>query len=135
MSDVVAKVRSELEERLRELEQYVREHAQIKEALDKLAGAVSRRGRARPAVAVARATTDAPARQGRAPTAARRGRPRKGRPSRGDQFLEIVRANPGIKVTDAAKQMGIAPNYLYRVRNDLLKAGMIKKQGQGFAAK
>jgi hypothetical protein len=31
--------------------------------------------------------------------------------------------------------MGIGPNYLYRVRNDLLKAGKIKKQGQGFAVK
>jgi hypothetical protein len=134
MSDVVAKVRSELEKRLRELETHVREHAQIKEALDKLGGMASPRGRARGGAAVARANAEA-ATQRRRRTTAGRGRPRKGQPTRSDQFLEILRANPGITISDAARQMGIGPNYLYRVRNDLLKADKIKKQGQGFAVK
>jgi hypothetical protein len=134
MSDVVTRVRSELEKRLRELEPHVKEHAQIKEALAKLADTVSPRGRTRPDAPVAHATTEAPTRRRRA-AATRRGRPQKGQPSRSDQFLEVVRANPGIKISEAAKQMGIGPNYLYRVRNDLLKTGKIKKQGQGLAIK
>jgi hypothetical protein len=133
VSDVITNVRTQLEKRLRELEPHVHEHAQIKEALGKLANTVSPGGRTRPGAAVAAATADVPTRQRR--TTAPRGRPRKGQPSRSDQFLDVVRANPGIKISDAAKQMGLGPNYLYRVRNDLLKAGKIKKEGQGFAIK
>jgi hypothetical protein len=133
MSNIITSVRSELEKRLRELEPYVKEHSQIKDALERLASAVSPDGRSRPRAAVARAAKVAPARP--MATAARRGRLRKGQPTRTEQFLEVVKANPGIRISDAAKQMGAAPNYVYRIRNDLLKAGTIKKQGQGFAVK
>jgi hypothetical protein len=112
----------------------VQEHAHVKEALGKLANTVSPRARTGNGAAVASATAELPTRKPRT-TTPRRGRPRKGQPSRSDQFLEILRANPGIKISDAAKQMGLGPNYLYRVRNDLLKAGKIKKEGQGFAIK
>ena len=133
MSDVIRSVRRELEKRLRELAPHVTEHAQIKDALGKLADTVSPTGGTGSRAASARATAKAPTR--RRAAAARGGRPRKGQPSRADQFLDAVKANPGITVSDAAKQMGIGPNYLYRVRNDLLKAGKIKKQGQGFTVK
>ena len=130
MSEVINRVRSQLEKRLRELEPVVREHTQIKEALDKLTSTVSQRGRTGPAAA----TEKAPTRKPRT-TASPGGRSRKGQPSRSDQFLAVVRANPGIRISEAANKMGVAANYLYRVRNDLLKAGKIKKQGQGFAVK
>ena len=133
MSEVINNVRSQLEKRLRELEPHVKEHAQIKDALNKLATAVSPGGRTGTGKTVASATAQAPAPKRKA--AARSGRPRKGQPNRRDQFLQIVQVNPGITVPDAAKQMGIGPNYVYRIRNDLLKAGKIKKQGKGFAVK
>jgi Winged helix-turn-helix DNA-binding len=134
VSDVITTIRSQLEKRLRELEPHVKEHAQIKDALDKLASAISPSGRTRSGATAARAGAKAPAR-GRSTMTTHRARLRKGQPSRSDQFLEVLQANPGIKISDAAKRMGVAPNYLYRVRNELVKAGRIKKQGQGFAVK
>ena len=133
MSELITNIRSQLEKRLRDLEPHVKEHAQIKDALGKLADTVSPGGGTGSRAAAARATAKAPTR--RRAGDARGGRPRKGQPSRAEQFLEAIRANPGLTVSDAAKQMGIGPNYLYRVRNDLLKAGKIKKQGQGFTVK
>src|SRR5262245_24283303 len=48
----------------------------------------------------------------------RRGRPR-GSGTRGQQALELVRAQPGITIPELAEKMGIKQNYLYRVMPDL----------------
>jgi transposase-like protein len=71
----------------------------------------------------------------RAPAAApgrrRRGRPRKGEPNRTDQFLELVRSG-GISIPAAARELGIGPNYLYRIAGTLEREGTIRKQGREF---
>lgn len=48
------------------------------------------------------------------------------------EFLQIIRDNPGITVGDAAKQMKIGPNYLYRVASDLVKDKAVKKVNGGY---
>ena len=71
---------------------------------------------------------------GGAPTSAqgrRRGRPRKGEPNRTDQFLALVR-DGGASIPAAAKELGIGPNYLYRLANALQSEGTIRKQGREY---
>jgi predicted Rossmann fold nucleotide-binding protein DprA/Smf involved in DNA uptake len=67
-------------------------------------------------------------------TATRRTRPRgrRGGATRANQALELVRGKPGISIPEIAKQMGIEPNYLYRVLPRLQQEGQIKKDGGGW---
>lgn len=51
---------------------------------------------------------------------------------RADEFLGIVHDFPGITIPQAAEKMGVAANYLYRIRNDALGAGTIRKEGGQF---
>src|SRR3954451_4604162 len=91
----------------------------------------------------ATAAPPAPGRTGgapppRAPAATARGTPRRTRRraggTRGDQAMELIKANPGIGVAEIANRMGIRQNYLYRVTAALQKQGSVKRQGQGFVA-
>ena len=61
----------------------------------------------------------------------RRGRPRKGEPNRTDQFLDLVRSG-GISIPAAARELGIGPNYLYRIAGTLESEGTIRKEGREF---
>jgi hypothetical protein len=72
-------------------------------------------------------------RAGRPATGRRRGRPPKGQPTRSDQFLALVAERPGITISEAAQELGIEPNYLYRVSATLQREGTIVKEGRGFA--
>jgi hypothetical protein len=54
--------------------------------------------------------------------------------TRGDQALELIKANPGMTVPQIAERMGIRQNYLYRVTAGLQKSGSVKRKGQGFVA-
>jgi predicted Rossmann fold nucleotide-binding protein DprA/Smf involved in DNA uptake len=65
---------------------------------------------------------------------ASRTRGRRGGATRANQALELVRGKPGITIPEIAKQMGIEPNYLYRVLPRLQKEGQIKKDGSGWVA-
>ena len=61
----------------------------------------------------------------------RRGRPR-GSGTRSAQALALVEAKPGITIPEMAKEMGITPNYLYRILPELAKDGKVKKTGKGW---
>jgi hypothetical protein len=61
----------------------------------------------------------------------RRGRPR-GSGTRSAQALALVQAKPGITIPEMGKEMGITPNYLYRVLPELAKDGKVKKAGKGW---
>jgi predicted Rossmann fold nucleotide-binding protein DprA/Smf involved in DNA uptake len=63
-----------------------------------------------------------------------RARGRRGGATRANQALELVRGKPGITIPEIAKQMGIEPNYLYRVLPRLQQEGQIKKDGSGWVA-
>jgi hypothetical protein len=70
----------------------------------------------------------------RVATHGRRGRP-KGSGARGVEALELVKANPGITVSEIAEKMGIKQNYLYRVLPGLADDGLVVKDGRGWKPK
>jgi CRP-like cAMP-binding protein len=52
--------------------------------------------------------------------------------TRANQALELVRSRPGITIPEIAKELGIEPNYLYRVMPKLVDQGQVTRQGQGW---
>jgi len=115
-SDTIDHVRKLLQDRLRELDA---ERAQVEKALSDLGG--GRRGPGRPRGSRNRA----------AATGGRRRRRRRGG-TRRDQAVKMVTAEPGITAGAIAKQMKIAPNYMYRVMSELEKEGLVQKKGRGY---
>ena len=116
-SNTLDQVRSMLQDRLRELDD---ERAQVEKALADLGG--GRRGPGRP-----RGSRN----RGAAPTGTRRRRRRRGG-TRRDQAVKMVTENPGISAGQIAKDMKIAPNYMYRVMSELEKEGLVRKDGRGY---
>ena len=116
-------VRQQITKRLKELKPLVDEYHQLEAMVRNLAtgdGAARSPGR--------RST---PARSTRSTNGRRRGRPR-GSNTRSAQALTLVEAKPGITIPEMAKEMGITPNYLYRVLPELAKNGKVKKTGKGW---
>ena len=52
--------------------------------------------------------------------------------TRAKQALELVRARPGIKISEMAEAMGIHANYLYRVMPTLEAEGQVVKRDKGW---
>jgi hypothetical protein len=113
-SDAVEQARTLLQERLRELDT---ERAQVEKALADLGA--RRRGPGRPRGS-----------RSRSGAGVRRRRRRGG--TRADQAVKMVEAEPGISAGQIAKQMRIAPNYMYRVMGELEKERRVRKQGRGY---
>jgi ribosomal protein S25 len=118
MADFLEEKRKEIDARLRELRPLVDEFNQLEEAAAALAGVGGGRAAARPR----RASSSGPR---------KRGRPR-GSGNRAKQALELVRARPGITISELADAMGIKANYLYRVMPTLQKEGQVKKRDKGW---
>jgi len=119
---LVDDVRRQMNERLKQLKPLVDEYHQLEAMVHNLgdgdgAAASGRRSRGR-----RRATRG---------TTRRRGRPR-GSGTRSAQALALVQAKPGITIPEMGKEMGITPNYLYRVLPELAKDGKVKKNGKGW---
>lgn len=51
------------------------------------------------------------------------------KPERLNQFVAIVQDNPGLKTAEIAHQMKLRPNYLYRIANQAVERGLVKKDG------
>src|SRR4051812_17027150 len=114
MTDTADRILQELRARRDELRPLVDELARIEDGIAALEQAAG--------------TSPAPA----ATTGRRRrGRPRKGEPNRSDQFLQLVRQG-AISVPDAARVLGIGPNYLYRIAGTLESEDTIRRQGKDF---
>ena len=127
MTEFLDSTVKEIDARLSELKQEV---GKLEAARAALVG--TRRGPGRP-----RGTTTRRAARGSATTTARRtrrSRGRRGGATRANQALELVRSTPGITIPQIAKQMGIEPNYLYRVLPRLQQEGQIKRDGQGWVS-
>jgi hypothetical protein len=120
MADFLDDKRKEIDARLQELRPLVDEFKRLEQAAAALAGVG---GSAR------RTTTRT--RRSNGGTRRRRGRPR-GSGNRAKQALELVRARPGITITEMADAMGIKANYLYRVMPTLQKEGQVKKRDKGW---
>ena len=108
VSNTVDQARTLLERRLRELDD---ERKQVEAALAGL-GKSARRSAGR-----------------RRAAGGRRGRGS----TRAKQAVRIIKANPGITVSELGRKMKLNhPNYLYRVLPDLEKDGAIKRSGKGY---
>jgi hypothetical protein len=117
MADFLDEKRKEIDARLRELRPLVEEYGRLEKAAAALSGV---------------GATERPARRrSRGTGGGRRGRPR-GSGNRAKQALELVRARPGIKISEMADAMGIQPNYLYRVMPTLESEGQVTKRDGGF---
>jgi sugar-specific transcriptional regulator TrmB len=126
MADFLDEKRKEIDSRLRELRPLVDEYNRLEAAAAALAGVGG---------TTANGATSAPRRRrGAAPAPARKGR--RGRPrgsgARAKQALELVRAKPGITISELADAMGIKANYLYRVLPNLASDGQVKRKGKGW---
>ena len=117
MADFLEEKRKEIDARLRELRPLVDEYNQLEKAATALAG-----------VGGARATRT---RRSASSGPRRRGRPR-GSGNRAKQALELVRARPGITISELADAMGIKANYLYRVMPTLESEGQVVKRDGGW---
>jgi hypothetical protein len=115
MADFLDEKRKEIDARLRELRPLVDEYQRLEKAAAALSGV---------------GASERPARR-RTRAGGRRGRPR-GSGNRAKQALELVRARPGIKISEMADAMGIQPNYLYRVMPALESEGQVVKRDGGF---
>jgi ribosomal protein S25 len=119
MADFLDEKRKEIDARLRELRPLVDEFNRLEKAAAALSG-----------VGGTQATTTRRRSNG-AGRSRKRGRPR-GSGNRAKQALELVRARPGITITELADSMGIKANYLYRVMPTLQKEGQVKKRDKGW---
>jgi sugar-specific transcriptional regulator TrmB len=111
MADFLDEKRREIDARLKELRPLVEEYNRLEKASAALAG-------------VAPTASRAPRRRAR-------GRPR-GSGNRAKQALELVRARPGITISEMADAMGIHANYLYRVMPTLVSEGQVVKRDKGW---
>src|SRR5215213_11617060 len=118
MADFLDEKRREIDARLRELRPLVDEFNRLEKAAAALAGVGGTQAATR-------------RRRSNGGTTRRRGRPR-GSGNRAKQALELVRARPGITITELADAMGIKANYLYRVMPTLQKEGHVKKRDKGW---
>ncbi len=123
VSDFLAKTRKDIDSRLRDLKPAVDEYNQLLQAKSALAGLDSGRTATRRRTSGGRRGT----------TGRRRGRPR-GSGTRAIQALELVKAHPGITISELADHMGIKANYLYRVLAELQKDGQVRKDGRAYHA-
>lgn len=114
MADFLDEKRREIDARLKELRPLVEEYNRLEKAAAALAGVGNGGTR----------TARAPRRRGR-------GRPR-GSGTRAKQALELVRARPGITISELAEAMGIHANYLYRVMPTLESEGQVVKRDRGW---
>ena len=121
---LVDDVRRQITERLRELKPLVEEFHQLEAMVKKLDGESGGSSSSKTRRRSSRATRSTNGRR-------RRGRPR-GSGTRSAEALALVQSKPGISIPEMGKEMGITPNYLYRVLPELAKEGKVKKQGKGW---
>jgi sugar-specific transcriptional regulator TrmB len=119
LTNFLEEKRKEIDERLKELRPLVDEYHR----LEKASAALAEVGNG-----------SSPARRRR--SGAGRGKGRRGRPrgsgTRSLQALELVRARPGITISELADAMNIKANYLYRVMPTLESEGQVKKRDKGW---
>ena len=117
--DVLKRTTDELRKRLKELAPQVQEHERLQKALaalDKPTARKSSPGRSRASGA----------RQGRPTTSSRAGRG-----ERRQQLLRVVQAKPGIRPSEAAREMGIQPSQLHALSRRLEESNELERRDGG----
>ena len=120
---VVDDVRQQMTKRLKELKPLVDEYHELEAMVRRLAEGDGARSSSGQRSTRRRATRSTNGRRG--------GRPRDSG-TRSAQALALVQAKPGITIPEMAKEMGITPNYLYRVLPELATNGKVTKAGKGW---
>jgi hypothetical protein len=117
--DVLKRTTGDIRARLKELEPLVREHERLQAALSALEGSGGQKSQPR---------------RGRGGTGPRRRQTSSGRASRGErrqQLLRVVQAEPGVRPSKAAHQMGINPAQLHSLSRRLEEAGELQRRDGG----
>lgn len=112
--DALEQVRSSLQQRLKELRG---ETSKVEQALAALGDGLPTRRRSRA--------------RGRRPAQRSSGR----RSPRSDQFIAALKKEPGARVSEVAKKVGISSQQGHGIAKRLRDRGLIKKQGKGYAVK
>jgi predicted HTH transcriptional regulator len=116
-SNAVTEAADLLRARIRELDE---ERAKLERALASLTdGREGRRGPGRPRGSSSNGTST------------RRRRRRRGG-TRAEQAVKLINENPGISASEIARQLGIKPNYMYRVLTELQNEGKVRKDGRAY---
>lgn len=126
--------RKMLEDRRAELHS---ELQNIEDAIAALGGKVAKsvssatsRGRTRRAASRPAPAAAAPAAPAKPTPAPRRRRRRGG--TRSEQALKLISEKPGLTASQIATQLGIKPNYMYRVLGELEGEGKVRKDGRKY---
>lgn len=124
--------RQMLEERRAEL------HAELKnieDAIAALGGKVAKRAEAAASKVTRRPRRAAPAAAAPAAPASPKPAPRRRRRrggTRSEQAVKLITENPGLTASQIATQLGIKPNYMYRVLGELESEGKVRKDGRKY---
>ncbi len=113
-TDALEQARSALQQRLKEL----------RGELGKVEKALAALGDSRPTAHRSRA---------KGHRSARRSSGR--RSHRSDQFMAALKKEPGARVSEVARKIGISPQQGHGIAKRLRDRGVIKKQGKGYAVK
>ena len=116
--DLLKRTTDELRKRLKELEPQVQEHKRLQKAV---AALDPRREKSSP-----RPSRGTGGRGGRRTTSGRAGRG-----ERRKQLLGVVQSEPGIRPSDAARQMGINPSQLHALSRRLEEGGELERRDGG----
>lgn len=132
-SKTVDAARKMLEDRRAEL------HNELQNIEDAIA-ALGGKAAARVASATTRGRRRAPAKP--SPTAAAPAAPSSPKPAprrrrrrggtRGEQAVKLISEKPGLTASQIATQLGIKPNYMYRVLGELESEGKVRKDGRKY---
>jgi hypothetical protein len=133
VANAIDDARSLIQSRLADLDA---EAKSLERALASLGdgGKARRRGPGRPRKAAA-AATSAPANPKRSAPRKRKRAKRAARGQRREQFLAAVKAKPGARVSELAREIGISPGQGHALAKRLHKEGAIRKRGKGYALK
>ena len=131
MADFLDEKRREIDARLKELKPLVEEYHRLEAASAALSGVPATGGGSASASSAQRKPRAARKSSGSGSGNGRRGRP-KGSGNRGNEALQLVKAEPGITIPQIAEKMGIKQNYLYRVLPALEEDGLVTKDGRSW---
>lgn len=140
IKNTVDDARKMLEQRRSDLQSELQD---IEKAISALGGRAARtvRGstgsrrsgkRTRTTKPAARGKQSAKGTQAKTATQSRRRRRKGG--TRSDQAVKLITSKPGQSASEIASELGIKPNYMYRVLSDLEGEGKIRKDGRKYYA-
>ena len=132
MSDFYAKLRSDVEAQMEELQPAIREY----ERLSKILQAIDSEGQS---PAAAGPPQSRPSRRRSEPRSAGHTRPKgvERRPSeprgrRAREVMEIIRSEPGLPIPEIAHRLKIRPGYLYQLLPRLVEQGIVLERDKGW---